>query len=205
MLNPLLKQIRNVMAQRSAITHLALRARCMHSQRYQRWLSASRALLFIEEALFFTVQALGRIDSQLYERDIRYRQIRVNNDGSDNEWKEINESVALSYLWVLGAYEVIRTLDQRFREGGANSERQRALSTPVKRQFARVRIPLAKLEAPKHQTSTGRSIAHPALTSTHGLGWVLAPGEEVARTELSDLFLSFLEQLRSEQGDHQGT
>lgn len=173
----------------------------MDHERYQRWLLASRALLFIESALFFTVQALGRIDAQLYQRDKRYGEIRVKNDGTGDEWQQINESAELAYLWVLGSYEVIRTLDQRFRESSVQFEHLRAFSKPAKHQFERVRIPLAKLEAPKAKKFSERTIAHPALTAAHGLAWVLAPGEVVARTELSDHFLSFLEQVRSTQRD----
>lgn len=177
----------------------AFARRRMDHARYRRWILGSRALLFIEEALVFTVQELGRIDAQLYERDKRYRQIRVSNNGTEEEWRQVSESLALGYLWALGSYEVIRTLDQRFREGGARWEHLRSFSRPVKHQLERVRIPLAKLEAPKSKNSPGRTIAHPALTAMHGLGWVLSPDEVVARTELSDHFLSFLEHVRSAQ------
>ena len=60
----------------------------------------------------YTVQTLGRIDADLFPRDVLYRESRENSDGTNEEWHEMGErTVSMRYLWVLGAYELIRTLD----------------------------------------------------------------------------------------------
>jgi hypothetical protein len=117
-------------------------------ERYARWRRASHGLHLIESQLVHTVQALGRIDAELFLRDVRYREIWEDNNGTNEEWREMAEYAApIGYLWVLGTYEVIRTLDQMFQRGKGTFAAQQHLGTEaLKIQFERVRIPLAKLE-----------------------------------------------------------
>ncbi|WP_144290412.1 hypothetical protein [Chitinilyticum litopenaei] len=166
----------------------------MDHTRYNRWKRASFALIQIEPFLATTLQQLGKIDASLYEKDHRYREIRERNNATTEEWNELNDSMTMAYLWVLGAYEVIRTIDQRFRELGLHASGQYQQSTKVKRSFERVRIPLAKLEPPrKHNTDKG--FAYPALNAAHGLGWIVADDVIISRGELSTQLLEFLENL----------
>lgn len=168
----------------------------MDHARYNRWKRASFALLQIEPFLAQTVQQLGKIDASLYEKDGRYREIRARNDAGPGEWEELNESLTLAYLWVLGAYEVVRTIDQRFRELGLHTAEQYNQSTTVKHTFERVRIPLAKLEPANRHKSTDTGFAYPALNASHGLGWIVAEGVVISRGDLSSLLLDFLEGLK---------
>lgn len=170
-------------------------------ERYTRWRRASHGLHLIESELVHTVQALGRIDADLFPRDVRYREIREDGDGTNEEWREITEhAMPMGYLWVLGAYEVIRTLDQRFREDKSKFQAQQQLGTwNLKVDFERVRIPLAKLE-PATRFPTDNRFATPALIRGRGLGWQVAEGVSFARGELSTKFLEFLESLKSSVG-----
>lgn len=168
----------------------------MDRTRYNRWKRASFALLQFEPFLAQTVQQLGKIDASLYEKDGRYREIRTRSDAMPGEWEELTESTTLAYLWVLGAYEVIRTIDQRFRELGLHTAGQYSQSTTIKHSFERVRIPLAKLEPANRYKSTDTSFAYPALNSSHGLGWKVAEGVVISRGELSSQLLEFLEGLK---------
>lgn len=168
----------------------------MDRTRYNRWKMASFALLQFEPFLAQTLQQLGKIDASLYEKDGRYREIRVRNDAKPGEWDELFESTTLAYLWVLGAYEVIRTVDQRFRELGLHAAGQYKQSTTIKHSFERVRIPLAKLEPANRHKSTDKGFAYPTLNASHGLGWTVAEGVVISRGELSTELLEFLEGLR---------
>jgi hypothetical protein len=167
--------------------------------RYTRWRRASHGLHLIESELVHTVQTLGRIDADLFPRDVRYREIRENNDGTNEEWREMAEhAVPMGYLWVLGAYEVIRTLDQMFRQKKSRFEGQQHLETEqLKIRFERVRIPLAKLEPAKKFMETDNRFAVPALICGRGLGWHVADDVSIARGELSTQFLEFLEELKA--------
>jgi len=173
----------------------------MDRARYNRWKRASLALLPFEPFLTQIVQQLGKIDASLYAKDGRYREIRARNNAIPGEWEELTESATLAYLWVLGAYEVIRTIDQRFSELGSHAAGQYGQSATVKHCFERVRIPLAKLEPAKRFKSTDTGFAYPALNASHGLGWQVAEGVVISRGELSTQFLEFLEGLKLVHGD----
>ena len=73
----------------------------MDTLRLQRWKRACIALLQVEPFAVHTVQALGKVDSDLFEKDVRYRDIRTKLDATSEEWAELQESVTLAYLWIL--------------------------------------------------------------------------------------------------------
>lgn len=166
--------------------------------RYSRWRHASYGLYQIEPELVQTVQTLGRIDADLFARDGRYREIRETGEGTAEEWREMAEhSVPMGYLWVLGTYEVLRTLDEMFRDCEKYSSQKELGSKQLKHAFERVRIPLAKLEPANRHRDTDNRFAAPALILGRGLGWTVAEGVSIARAELSTQFLDFLEVLKS--------
>ena len=166
--------------------------------RYSRWRHASYGLYQIEPELVQTVQTLGRIDSDLFARDGRYREIRETGNGTAEEWREMAEhSAPMSYLWVLGTYEVVRTLDEMFRDVEKYPAQQPLGSKQLKHVFERVRIPLAKLKPANRYRDTDNRFAAPALILGRGLGWTIADGVSIARGELSTQFLEFLESLKS--------
>ena len=173
----------------------------MDRPRYNRWKRASLALLQIEPFLTQTLQQLGKIDASLYAKDIRFREIRTRNDAGPGEWDDLVESTTLAYLWVLGTYEIIRTLDQRFRELGLHARGNFLGSSTVKHSFERVRIPLAKLEPAKRYKSTDTGFAYPTLNASHGLGWKVSEDVVISRGELSTQLLEFIEGLSLDISD----
>lgn len=92
----------------------------------------------------------------------------------------------------MSAYEVVRTIDQKFGAiGSAGANRKRA-SAELKRLFERLRIPLAKLEpAPRHRM-TDYPFPRPGIQDDRGIAWEVAPGEVFSRSYLSDQFLGLL-------------
>lgn len=69
--------------------------------RYIRWRRASYAFFQFEPHVVHTIQSLGRIDAELFLRDVRSREIRERNDGTAEEWAEMREhAVTMGYLWV---------------------------------------------------------------------------------------------------------
>lgn len=167
-------------------------------ERNTRWRRASHGLHLIEPHLVDTVRALGRIDADLFGRDVRYQKIDEESPATNAEWEEIAEhSVPMGYLWVLGAYEVIRTLDGMFRKNSDQFQAQQHLDTEqLKIKFERVRIPLAKLEPARRFKDTDYRFAMPTLIRGRGLGWTVSKEVLVSRGELSTQFLDYLEALK---------
>lgn len=161
------------------------------AQRLQRWITVSSKIgETVEIFMMPLVQGLGRLDCQLWADDERFLGLSQEAQGTIEEAMLLTDRMTLSYLWVLGAYEFVRTLHQRLRERGHPLERNAQV---VKQSLNRLRIPLAKMEA------AGRSpddspIAFPALNRDRGIAWQLTETEFLIRTELANQLLEFLEQ-----------
>src|SRR5258705_8854981 len=83
--------------------------------RYERWSQASHGLGRVEVFMVAILQGLGRFDSQLILADNRFGLLSEREWAAKRESFLLTERIMLSYLWVLGAYELVRTLDQRCR------------------------------------------------------------------------------------------
>lgn len=134
------------------------------------------------------IQQLGRFDCQLIDGDTAFLQMPQFQKATERAMLELNDRMGLSYLWVIGAYELIRTINQRLKgEHFENESRQ------VKQQFNRLRVPLAKMEAAGRSREDSH-IAYPVINMTHGAAWQLTRDEFITRKELSDSLLGFVEQ-----------
>src|SRR5690349_9865348 len=78
--------------------------------RWHRWVAASQKLKVIEELMMFPAQGLGWLDCQLIAEDTRLIDAPPFEPARP---RALNEQITLSYLWVLGGYELVRTIDQR--------------------------------------------------------------------------------------------
>jgi hypothetical protein len=159
------------------------------SSRFHRWVSASHRLARYEPFMVPTVQGLGRLDDLLAAKDARY----VADEGylSENYGiLDLSDHITLSYLWVLGAYEIVRVLHQR--ERGSDSPLAISINVLL-RQFARLRMPLAKFEPAERHEKTDSHIAYPVLNSAHGIAWQVSEDTYISREELAVQFLRLLE------------
>jgi hypothetical protein len=176
----------------------------------ERWVRASFSIGRIGQDplggyLTTYIQAAGTLDTKLRAFDERY----VSESATQNELGTIEiaflmtEHLYLSRLWVLDAYELIRTLDACIASGSwSPSTRIKRRVGQVKTELAEVRVPLAKLEPAKHSrgASPGDLIAQPALVPGMGAAWNVGPTTVriVTRRELSDAVLTLLEAARAE-------
>lgn len=145
-------------------------------------------------------QGLGKLDAQLNWQDQKFLQLSREERGTFESSLELTDRFVLSRLWVLGAYEGIRTLSQRFTARPDQvSNRLRERTARVKQEFARVRMPLAKLEAAGSHRNTDLSEALPALDKRHGISWKVAKRVFVPRGKLSDRLLSLLQAIARER------
>jgi len=165
------------------------------NERNTRWINASAVTVRFEKFMRIVVQGLGNVDCQLIRDHSRYCDISRAEQVSVREVNKLNDNYTLSYLWVLGAYEIVRTMSQRLR-----NDPRLLVSAPtgqlqsLKRSFERLRIPLAKMEPPKKHPSDA-PIAYPAFHAEFGISWQLGQNIFISRRELSDALLKFLERL----------
>ena len=89
----------------------------MSDDRLQRWVDASSAAGAIEPFNDPLIQGLGRFDCRLIEEDARFSALNQEQSSSSNESTRLADRLTLSYFWILAAYELVRTLDQRWRTG----------------------------------------------------------------------------------------
>ena len=171
----------------------------MSDDRYQRWIDASSAAGAFEPFMIPLVQGLGRFDCHLIHEDARFAALNQEQSSSSREKSLLTDRVTLSYFWVLAAYELVRTLDQRWRTGATSLPDEFASrGAALKRRMERLRIPLAKMETAR-RFSTDSPIAYPAITRDFGIAWHIAQDMYVTRRELSDELLDFLADLKKRQ------
>lgn len=161
--------------------------------RYARWVSVSHGVDELEPGLVVFIQGLGRIDAKLVHDDTVYRSLPHELRTTVEESLRLTDRFTLAQLWVLGAYEVTRTLDERARKAPkVLTKRLSQRVLVIKKEFARVRMPLAKFEPAKAHRRTDFAVAYPAMHRELGISWKLANRVFVPRRRLSDRLLALL-------------
>ncbi len=170
--------------------------------RLKRWEKACRIFWGVEDWLTILGNQLGRLDVELIDEEVSLVKNARPIPGGGRQI-EFGRQLIFAYLWVLGAYEFVRVLNQRQKENTAFFCERLPNSRLLKQRFERIRIPLAKLEPAKKHRKTDFSIAFPLIDpKRQSIGWSVAPGVMITRRELSDELLAFLEQV-SPSGSHQ--
>ena len=171
----------------------------MPDDRYQRWIDASSAMRAIEPFMVPLVQGLGRFDCHLINEDARFAALNQEQSSSLHESTRLADRLTLSYFWVLAAYELVRTLDQRWRTGVTTlPDESGNRVAALKRRMERLRIPVAKMETAR-RFPTDSAIAYPTISRDFGVAWHIAQDMYVTRRELADQLLNFLGDLRKRQ------
>lgn len=110
--------------------------------RYSRWVSVSHGTDALEPNLDIVIQGLGKLDAQLVHEDAAFQSLPLDARAIFEESLKLTDRFTLSRLWVLGAYKVIRTLDQRARSRPTILTRRLAARVKTtKKAFERLRIP----------------------------------------------------------------
>jgi hypothetical protein len=171
----------------------------MPDDRFQRWIDASSAAGAIEPFMIPLVQGLGRFDCHLIHEDARFAALNQEQSSSPRESRLLTDRVALSYFWALAAYELVRTLDQRWRTGATTlPDEFGSRVAALKRRMERLRIPLAKMETAR-RFATDSTMAYPTISRDFGVAWHIAQDTYITRRELSDQLLDFLADLKKRQ------
>lgn len=168
------------------------------ADRLERWCDASHSLAQFEHPLAVIAQQLGRMDCELDAEWARYSGLDEKQREADGEIQAFNRILTHSYLWVLGAYELVRTMESLAKLLGDESADRRQQIQAVKQDFARLRMPLAKLE-PASSHETDYAIALPHWYPDRGIAWAVADGVYISRADLADDLLALLEALDTGQ------
>lgn len=171
----------------------------MPDDRYQRWIDASTATDAVDPFMIALVQGLGRFDCHLIHEDARFAALNQEQSASAREKALLTDRVTLSYFWVLAAYELVRTLDQRWRTGATTlPDEFGSRVTALKRRMERLQIPLVKLETTR-RFPTDSTLAYPTISRDFGVAWHIAQDTYITRRELADQLLNFLADLKKHQ------
>ncbi|EHU2500695.1 hypothetical protein ACU988_002809 [Acinetobacter baumannii] len=161
-------------------------------ERKTEWTTYSHALAGVDTFFVITVQQIGWLDARLVFFDKKLLE-----NGKQNTLTDIylNEQLAQSFMWVLAAYEIIRTLndDKRPSYNTYINFQQRVMD--LKHKFERIRIPLAKFEPSRKHKTTDSSVAYPTFSLEKGVAWQVSDSTYITRRELSDEMLELFKDI----------
>lgn len=150
--------------------------------------------------LIWLLQMLGREDVALWAYDQALNMDSINIQAgkpSDAVDDLLHSMVWRSYTWILSAYELVRTINQRLDSRYSDSAFVSKFSE-LKKEFARIRIPLAKFEPAKKHKATDYTFPRGCMQPGRGLCWAVADNVVISRTELSDALIALLLDLKSD-------
>lgn len=165
------------------------------SARDLRWRKAALNLSRIDGAFLQATIGIGRLDCALRLSDGKVFGF-TNTATTGTPAEVLSDYFCLANLWVFGAYEIVRTLNQRVNHVEAVSNDIREVVRRLRDNLSRVRVPIAKFEVPR-QHPTDRCDPRRMLGNpSKGWGWVVGEGQWVYRNDLADEMLTVLDLFR---------
>jgi len=164
----------------------------MDKKRYQEWTIGMMSVQGVHMWMYEVVKGLARIDAKLVDEDKWVSSVLDWNIQSSEDVDRLSDHLTISGLWVMGAYEFVRTFRQRLKN---NKHYQLAIFKDLVEKYEKVRIPLAKLEAPRNFPELS-VIARPAIQVGYGICWKVGEGEFITRRELADALIIAISQYR---------
>lgn len=166
-----------------------------NDERAKQWNEKALNLIWVHGQLPAVVRALGRLDSFLRRED-RKQLVQVRGE-KFTSFAIVEDYLALSQLWVFGAYELLRSLDQKLGRGVPNISTEACRRVhDLKLQFARIRAPLAKLEPAnsfRHTDELPKGACIVGNAQEKGWCWQLNASTFVWRHDLANDLLLLLD------------
>ena len=114
----------------------------MEKNRQSEWLDNSLTFMGVEMLLLGEVQALGELDVELIEE-----LSKISSDSkSEENLRKKQRYILLSKLWVLGAYELIRFLNDYDKQRNLLNKKTKQKLKEVLSTLTKLRVPLAKFQ-----------------------------------------------------------
>lgn len=140
----------------------------MEKDRFSEWVEYSYGLRFTDMLLIGNAQGLGLLDVELIKE---FPEIKIISDLEKDRLKKLRH-ITLSELWVLGAYELIRVIDE------ITSTRKDEISAEVIKKikenltlFTELRVPLAKFQKSGQKKLFSGLSSKCEFDEQLGLGW----------------------------------
>lgn len=172
-----------------------------YSDRMIRWLVGAYKLGAYHGGFAESLRGLGRLDCALKSAD-RFFYNYMNGGGEigkpvDNIFFDFP---LLSNLWMMGMYEVLRTLSQILRNDEKLGKAHPATDevSLLKIRFERVRIPLAKFERASRFPTDYEYISQ-FQGGPDGWGWVVDAKTVIYRNDLADEVLNLFDKFDDTQ------
>ena len=173
----------------------------MEKTRLQQWIDNSQCINFIEMTLLSDAQGLGRLDIDLI------KEAEIFKTKQKRQIKTRSKYLTLSKLWIFGAYELVRLIDEitTTREDLVSQE-SRTKIKQVKIELEKIRIPLTKFKVPTRQKPEKKNrlfsqVPDSFIDSSGEVGWRVytiidrRQTETYYRRSFGDLLLKLLESI----------
>jgi hypothetical protein len=172
----------------------------MKKDRYSEWVNNSFSLIHIESLLVGNVQGLGLSDVELIKE---FLNLKVDSQLEEEHLKKLRHTT-LSELWVMGAYELVREIDEitsRIKNEISKESIMKIKETLTR--FTQVRIPLAKFKKYGQNIPFSGVISKYDFNKNKGLGWniIFSDKKKIEtkifyRKDLADSLLDLLNSLK---------
>lgn len=173
----------------------------MEKDRHSEWLNGSFAFMNVEMLLLAEVQALGELDMELIEE---FPKIKINSK-LEKDLRKKRRYILFSKLWVLGAYELIRFLNDINKKRDLLNESTKIKLREVLTVFTKIRVPLAKFQKSGKDKTLYQGVADSSFDSNKGIKWKVYSHdknklrEEIFyRKDLGDLLLELLDKMKKD-------
>lgn len=173
----------------------------MEKDRQSEWINSSFAFMNIEMLLLGEVQALGELDVELIEE---FPKIKINSK-LEEDLRRKRRYLLLSKLWVLGAYELIRFLNDINKKRNLLENKNKIKLKEILTTFSKVRVPLAKFQKAGKDKTLYDGVADSFFDSKKGVGWKVyshtkteLKKEIFYRNDLGDLLLNLLREMKKD-------
>lgn len=173
----------------------------MEKDRQSEWINSSFAFMSVEILLLGEVQALGELDIELIEE---LQKIKINSK-LEEDLKRKRRYLLLSKFWILGAYELIRFLNEINKKRNSLNENTKLKLNEVLTTFTKVRVPLAKFQKAGKDKTLYDGVADSFIDSNKGVGWKVYSHNKTElkkeifyRNELGDLLLNLLKEMKKD-------
>lgn len=169
-----------------------------------RWRNASWSLAGIFPPLMLVVQQLGILDIQLRQIDEFIEPYALKRQDPTNF--DMTMHLTQSYLWVLGIYEIARSVSQCSVDNpDLFLESDKPRITSLKQDIARLRVPLAKFEPVNKHRKTDYAFPMPGMSKDRGTVWAVSHDAVISRSQLANSFLDVYENIsHAQRGDYTG-
>ncbi len=175
----------------------------MKKDRQASWMDSAFVFMKVEALLHREVQALGELDIELLGE---FPKIKINSK-LEEDLRRKRRYLLLSKLWVLGAYELIRFLNDINKKRNFLNENTKTKLKEALAIFTRVRVPLAKFQKSGNDKTLYDGIADSFFDSNKGVAWKVYSHEKnelkkeiFCRNELGDLLLDLLKEMKKDIG-----